>query len=67
MLVAASANTSLADVAVDELQDEITTLASHIYAGTCRWLELVGELDRRGSWAEWVAAPAPSGSPGAAR
>jgi hypothetical protein len=31
----------------------IATLASHIYAGTCRWLELVAELDRRGAWAEW--------------
>src|SRR4029453_17334843 len=34
-------------------------LASHIYAGTCRWLELVAELDRRGglagcSTAEWL-------------
>ena len=43
-----------------ELEDEIATLASHIYAGTCRWLELVAELDRRGglagcSTAEWLA------------
>jgi Domain of unknown function (DUF222) len=53
MLVAESENTALADVPFDELQDEIATLASHIYAGTCRWLELVGEFDRRGSWAEW--------------
>ncbi len=36
----------------DELEAELATLASHIYAGTCRWLELVGELDRRGGWAE---------------
>lgn len=27
-------------------------LASHLYAGTCRWLEVVGEIDRRGEWAE---------------
>src|SRR5436309_583953 len=44
----------------DELVDEIATLASHIYAGTCRWLELVAELDRRGgvvgsSVAAWLA------------
>src|SRR5204863_234385 len=46
-----------------ELEDEIATLAAHIYAGTCRWLELVAELDERGSWtesgagscAEWLA------------
>jgi Domain of unknown function (DUF222)/HNH endonuclease len=51
------------DLSLDQLEDEIATLASHIYAGTCRWLELVGELDRRGgftesgcgSCAEWLA------------
>jgi hypothetical protein len=50
-------------LSLDQLQDEIAALASHIYAGTCRWLELVGELDRRGgftesgcgSCAEWLA------------
>ena len=51
---------SLADLPLDELEDEIATLASHIYAGTCRWLELVAELDRRGGFAgssvaEWLA------------
>src|SRR5262249_53162295 len=53
----------LDDLSVEQLQDEVATLAAHIYAGTCRWLELVGELDRRGSWpepgcgwcAEWLA------------
>jgi len=40
------------DFSLVELQDAVAELASHIYAGTCRWLELVGELDRRGSWAE---------------
>jgi len=43
-----------------ELEDELAALASHIYAGTCRWLELVAELDRRGGFAgctcsEWLA------------
>jgi hypothetical protein len=47
-------------MSLDELEDEIATLASHIYAGTCRWLQLVGELDRRGgvggsSVSEWLA------------
>ena len=36
----------------DQLKDELATLAAHLYAGTCRWLELVGELDRRGSWTQ---------------
>jgi Domain of unknown function (DUF222)/HNH endonuclease len=46
-----------------ELEAELASLAAHIYAGTCRWLELVAELDRRGdfagdgreSCAEWLA------------
>jgi Domain of unknown function (DUF222)/HNH endonuclease len=43
-----------------ELEDELATLASHLYAGTCRWLGLVAELDRRGAFAgctcaEWLA------------
>jgi hypothetical protein len=42
----------LAVLSADELESELATLASHLYAGTCRWLELVGELDRRGGWAE---------------
>src|SRR5206468_11419915 len=36
----------------DELEVELATLAAHLSAGRCRWLELVGELDRRGGWAE---------------
>ena len=35
-----------------ELEDELATLAAHLSAGMCRWLELVGELDRRHGWAE---------------
>ena len=42
----------LAGLTSEQLEDEIATLAAHIYAGTCRWLELVGELERRGAWAE---------------
>lgn len=42
----------LVALSLDELEVELATLASHLYAGTCRWLELVGELDRRGGWAE---------------
>jgi hypothetical protein len=47
-----SCRSDLADLSLDELEDELATLASHIHAGTCRWLELVAELDRRGSRAE---------------
>jgi Domain of unknown function (DUF222)/HNH endonuclease len=42
----------LAALSLDELEAELATLASHLYAGTCRWLELVAEIDRRGDWAE---------------
>jgi Domain of unknown function (DUF222)/HNH endonuclease len=60
VLVAENDDIALTDLSLDELEDEIATLASHIYAGTCRWLELVAELDRRGSvaassTAEWLA------------
>ncbi len=37
----------------DRLADEITELASHIHAATCRWLGLVAKFDRRGGWGEW--------------
>lgn len=35
------------------LEREITELAGHIQAATCRWLVLVAEFDRREGWAEW--------------
>ena len=35
------------------LEREITELASHIHAATCRWLCLVAEFDRREGWADW--------------
>jgi hypothetical protein len=42
----------LRELPLDELEDELATLAAHLSAGMCRWLEVVAELDRRGSWAE---------------
>ncbi len=35
------------------LEAEITTLAGHIAAATCRWLGLVAEFDRREGWKTW--------------
>ncbi len=46
-------NGNPAALSVDELEAELATLASHIYAGTCRWLELLAELDRRARWPDW--------------
>lgn len=37
----------------ERLEAEITTLAGHIAAATCRWLLLVGEFDRRQAWGSW--------------
>ena len=53
----------LSGLAYEDLEAELATLAAHLYAGTCRWLELVGELDSRSGWAaagarscaEWIA------------
>lgn len=39
--------------ALERLGGEITELASHIHAATCRWLGLVAEFDRRQGWASW--------------
>src|SRR5919197_3233010 len=35
------------------IERELTQLASHIHAATCRWLGLVAEFDRREGWATW--------------
>ncbi len=40
-------------VAIERLEDEITTLAGHLNAATARFLVLVGEYDRRGGWRAW--------------
>jgi uncharacterized protein DUF222/HNH endonuclease len=54
-------NSDLADLPMATLEDELATLASHLSAGMCRWLELVAELDRRaesadeGATAKWLA------------
>ncbi len=38
----------------ERLEGEIIELAAHLNAGTCRFLELVAEFDRRQEWAQWV-------------
>jgi hypothetical protein len=37
----------------ERLEHEVTTLAAHLAAATCRWLLLVAELDRREAWKTW--------------
>jgi Domain of unknown function (DUF222)/HNH endonuclease len=41
------------DRPLELLEREITQLAAHIHAATCRWLALVAEFDRREGWASW--------------
>jgi hypothetical protein len=48
------------DLSFAELEEELAGLAAHIYAGTCRWLELVAEVERRNvlvgcTCAQWLA------------
>jgi len=43
----------LAELPLEHLEHEIETLAAHISAGSCRWLELVAEFDRRDGWWSW--------------
>ena len=46
---------------IEQLEDELAVYAAHLSAGTCRWLAVVAELDRRigytawRSCAEWIA------------
>jgi len=53
-----------AEVPLEEVEAEIRSLASRIAAGTCRYLELVADFDRRDGWwrdpgirsmADWLA------------
>ena len=60
MSVVAAENRELAKLSFAELEAELAGLAAHIYAGTCRWLELVAEVDRRDklvgcTCAQWLA------------
>lgn len=44
---------SLDDIPLEQLEHQITELAAHIHAATCRWLLLVAEFDRREAWRQW--------------
>jgi hypothetical protein len=55
-----SESRELDELSFAELEDELAGLAAHLYAGTCRWLELVAEVDRRNelvgcTCAQWLA------------
>jgi hypothetical protein len=43
------------DVATEVLEQRVCELAAHLASGMCSFLLMVGELDRRRSWANWEA------------
>lgn len=51
------------ELPTEVIESQIVELAAQINAGTCRWLQLIAEYDRRGGWAgsgclsiaDWVA------------
>ncbi|MGD0560780.1 MAG: DUF222 domain-containing protein [Streptosporangiaceae bacterium] len=40
-------------VPAERLEAEICALAGHLAAATCRFIELIGDYDERGVWAQW--------------
>ena len=44
------AGDSPADLPLELIEREIESLAAQITAGSARWLELIGEFDRREGW-----------------
>ena len=60
----APSTTSFPDIAGEDerplcdVEDELATLSAHMAAGMCRWLELLGEFDRRRGWTGWVSCAA---------
>ncbi len=47
------ATTDLSGLGAEELRGELTTLAAHLTAAECRWLQLLAEFDRRELWLQW--------------
>jgi len=43
--------TTLTEAPIGQVEDELVVLAGQLSAGTCRWLVLLGEFDRREGWA----------------
>lgn len=44
---------SLDEIPLERLEADLVELAGHLTAGTCRWLLLLGEFDRRQGWLTW--------------
>src|SRR5437764_14378936 len=40
-------------MSTDALGSEICSVGAHIAAATCRWLQLIGEFDRRSGAGDW--------------
>ena len=52
-LQAPPGDSSVEDLPLQRLEDEIVALAAEVYALTCRWLCLVAEFERREAHLEW--------------
>jgi hypothetical protein len=48
----------MSDLPLNELENELASLASNLSAGMCRLLEIVGEVDRREAWTGWSSCAA---------
>jgi hypothetical protein len=48
----------MSGLSLRELENELTSLASHMTSGMCRMLEIVGEVDRREAWTGWSSCAA---------
>lgn len=48
--VPGDANNAQAEVSIERLEDEITTLCAHLGAAEHRWLTAIGEFDARSGW-----------------
>jgi hypothetical protein len=52
-LLRPDAECAVPDMPTERLEHEITTLAAHLSAATCRWLLMVAEFDRRRAYETW--------------
>jgi len=46
---------------IEEIEQELTTLAGQLNAGNYRWLMLLAEFDARQGYAGWAPRPARTG------
>ena len=55
------ATTAVSEVPIGRVEEELVALAGQLSAGTCRWLLLLAEFDRREGWGGWGSARVSTG------